>query len=132
MTLGPQSQGTGAAALALPALAAQLGDILARYDGPPPLPVAATRKPGRPLKRTPAYLRAVLAKHGEVEAWFLHEYEEAPRSDRALYTAYFTCVFTARGQRGSRASEPAFQRKLKTTLNELSAARRQEKANPGN
>lgn len=132
MTLGHQSAETGAVSLPLPVLAVHLDDILERYDGPPAPPVAEKRKPGRPLKRTPAYLRAVLAKHREVVAWFVHEYEEAPRSDRALYTAYFTCVFAARGQRGSRASEPAFQRKLKTTLNELSAARRQERANPEN
>lgn len=114
----------------LPALGGALAGLLARYERNGVTTIG--RKPGRPLKRTPEYLRSVVADYRELRAWFLHEYEEAPCSDRALYTAYFTCVFTARGQRGSRASEPAFQRKLKTTLNELSAARRRERANPEN
>jgi hypothetical protein len=98
--------------------------VLARYEGSRPSE-PPKRKPGRPKKRTPEYLRTLLRKHVQIREWFEHEFDQSPRSDRELYTQYFAHLFLTRGLRGSRAAEPRFQRTLKTTLNELSEARRQ-------
>jgi hypothetical protein len=97
--------------------------VLARYEGSRPSE-PPKRKPGRPKKRTPEYLRTLLTKHVQIREWFEHEFDQPPRSDRELYTQYFAHLFLTRGMRGSRAAEPRFQRTLKTTLNELSEARR--------
>jgi hypothetical protein len=105
--------------------------VLARYEGSRP-PEPPKRKPGRPKKRTPDYLSALLRKHLEIRAWFEHEFEQVARSDRELYTQYFAHLFLTRGLRGSRAAEPRFQRTLKTTLNELSEARSHFRDSPEN
>jgi hypothetical protein len=109
---------------------AALSGVMARYRGKrePEL----KRKPGRPVKRTPEYLMGLLAAHHEVEAWFIAEHGCKPFSDRQLYTEYFAREFTANGERGGRASTPAFQRALKTLRNELAEARRLERASPEN
>jgi hypothetical protein len=105
--------------------------VLARYEGSR-LPEPPKRKPGRPKKRTPEYLRTLLERHVEIRAWFEREFEQVARSDRELYTQYFAHLFLTRGLRGSRAAEPRFQRTLKTTLNELSEARRHSRDVPAN
>jgi hypothetical protein len=105
--------------------------VLVRYEGSR-LPEPPKRKPGRPKKRTPEYLRALLERHTQIRAWFEHEFEQVARSDRELYTQYFAHLFLTRGLRGSRAAEPRFQRTLKTTLNELSEARRHFRDAPAN
>lgn len=120
---------TDSQAAALPPLGAQLAGVVARYEGTPAPP---KRKGGRPRKRTPEYLRAVIEKHCEVERWFMEEFGTAPRSDRELYTQYFGHMFVTRGQRESRAHEPRLQGPLKTALNELAEARRLVRALPEN
>jgi hypothetical protein len=105
--------------------------VLARYEGSRPAE-PPKRKPGRPKKRTPEYLRTLLRKHVQIREWFEHEFDQSPRSDRELYTQYFAHLFLTRGVRGSRAAEPRFQRTLKTTLNELSEARRHSRDAPEN
>jgi hypothetical protein len=113
------------------AVADPIESVLSRYEGSR-LPEPPKRKPGRPKKRTPAYLRSLLERHVEIRAWFEHEFEQVARSDRELYTQYFAHLFLTRGLRGSRAAEPRFQRTLKTTLNELSEARRHFRDAPAN
>ncbi len=117
------------ASVALPPVGAQLAGVLARYEGSVAAP---KRKAGRPLKRTPEYLRSVIKKHREVERWFMEEFGTAPRSDRELYTKYFAHTFRTRGQRESRAQEPRLQGSMKTALNELADARRLMRAHPEN
>jgi hypothetical protein len=106
------------------------GSVLARYKKGAPEPVR--RKPGRPTKRTPEYLAALLAKHEELEARYVAEHGAAPASVKSLYTSYFAELFTARGERASRASSADFQGALKTLRNELAVARRLSVAHPKN
>jgi len=94
-----------------------------RYQSRGPVAVAR-RKPGRPLKRTPEYLRGLLADHATVQAWFVSKFGGPASSDRHLYTAFFAHKFEAAGERAGRASSPDFQRVLKTLRNELAEARR--------
>jgi hypothetical protein len=104
------------------------GSVLARYRKVEPEPVR--RKSGRPTKRTPEYFAALLAKHEELEARYVAEHGATPESVKFLYTAYFAELFTARGERASRASSADFQGALKTLRNELAVARRLSVAVP--
>jgi hypothetical protein len=106
------------------------GSVLARYRRGDPEPVR--RKPGRPVKRTPEYFAVLLAKHKELEARYVAEHGAAPESVKSLYTAYFAELFTARGERASRASSADFQGALKTLRNELAVARRLSVSRPKN
>lgn len=111
-------------------LPAALAGVMERYRGKRESDLK--RKPGRPVKRTPAYLMTLLASHRSVEAWFLAEHGFKSTSDRKLYTEYFARQFIASGERSSRATTPAFQRALKTLRNELAEARRLERTCPEN
>lgn len=111
-------------------LPAPLGGVLQRYRGRAPAP--PKRKPGRPRKRTPEYLMALLATHREIEAWFAQEHGCRHNSERQLYTSYFAREFTNAGERASRAQSADFQRALKTLRNELSEARRLLRSKPDN
>lgn len=105
--------------------------MLARYDAPVH-PERQQRKPGRPAKRTPEYLLALLTEHTRLVGWFVGTFGARPASDRQLYTEFFAAQFSARGERAARAKAADFQRPLKTLLNELAEARRIERSNPGN
>jgi hypothetical protein len=113
-----------------PELPQPLAGVVSRYRGPVQKP--ERRKPGRPLKRSEDYFRALLDAHREAVAWFLADRGCEPQSDCQLYTAYFARVFEANGERAGRASSTEFQGSLKTLRNELAEARRIERANPVN
>jgi hypothetical protein len=108
-----------------------LAGVLQRYRGCDRVG-RVKRKPGRPLKRSDEYFRNLLARHSEIEAWYLTRTDRRPKSDRELYTDYFAAQFVAAGERAARATDKEFQGALKTLLNELSEARRIERANPEN
>lgn len=111
-------------------LAEPLAGVVTRYSGAVQRP--EKRKPGRPLKRSADYLRALLVAHQEVVAWYVAERGCPPSSDVELYTAFFGWQFENNGQRAGRASSATFRGALKTLRNELAEARRMERANPGN
>jgi|GEM_PF-2898000 len=113
-------------------LSAPLTGVLRRYADTTRQAPASRRKPGRPKKRTPEYLRVLLQTHREVQAWYVASHGGPASSDRELYTAFFAAQFTFRGERAARASTPEFQRALKTLRNELSVARRLHRERPEN
>jgi hypothetical protein len=108
-----------------------LDAVISRYRGREIEPVAP-RKPGRPLKRTPAYYGSVLAALQRARDWYVASRGVEPRSELALLTAYFESVFEATGERAGRARSPQFKGALKTFRNELAEARRLAKACPEN
>lgn len=98
-----------------------LATVLVRYRGREP----KERRPrGRPTKRTPDYLRALLVEYAAARAWYLEAKGHTPRSDTELLRAYCAELFQRDGQGAWRASDSRFKGPLKTALNELSMARR--------
>jgi hypothetical protein len=105
--------------------------VLTRYRGPD-VAIVEARRAGRPLTRTPSYFHALLISHAQVAEWYQTKFGCQPASDCKLYTEYFASHFKSTGERAARSSSPDFQRALKTLRNDLSEARRRERANPEN
>lgn len=113
-------------------LPAPLASVLVRYQRRARTELQEKKRPGRPTKRTPEYLRALLVEHRRLACWFIARFGREPASDRQLYTEFFADQFSARGERAGRARTLDFQRTLKTLRNELAEARRLDRQAPEN
>lgn len=113
-------------------LPAPLSGVLRRYRNDKGREPVTKRKPGRPRTRDSAYFAGLLVAHEEIFTWYASKHGCTPSSDRHLYTEYFAQHFEALGERASKSATPLFQRSIKTLRNELSEARRRERARPPN
>lgn len=107
-------------------------NAVASYLHTYPRSVAKPKPAGRPRKRTPEHLAAVLRGHAQMRQWFIDESGVPPSSDRELLTAFRLHVQQETGVPMSEGQEVHFSMGLKTALNVLGQARAFKASNPEN
>lgn len=107
-------------------------NAVAAYLHTRPRSVLKPKPAGRPRKRTPEHLAAVLRGHAQMMRWFIDETGAPPSSDRELLTAFRLHVQQECGTPMTEGQEVHFSMGLKTALNVLGQARAFRAANPEN
>lgn len=100
--------------------------VVARYTTPQQ--DKPQRRRGRPQTRTDAHYASLLAELQSMAAWFHQAHQRAHRSDVELLTAYLGESFAREGKRRCRATGAEFAGRIKTLRNELSRARKWQRA----